>query len=177
MTSFSSSLLSSPFSFPLICFHSPATDLETKKCQDAAAKGIEIVDEDWVRERCEDDDDDFTYVDEMLDLGEDETLHHPPFSKKAIGMQLTVNEYASNEELDQDAIYVVLAFKQVGEEEVMKIKKMDDEDAEILEVGEDELYDDFRVVVPPRLWRSSGTNTKTGRSPKECGKAWWTPPS
>jgi hypothetical protein len=170
VTSLSSSLLSSPFSFPLICFHSPATDLETKKCQDAAAKGIEIVDEDWVRERCEDDDDEDeeeedddedggdvkdTYLTEMLDLGStDEGF--PPFSKKAIGMKLRVSEDATNPNLDSNATYIVVLYHPGnGMNGVMKIKNLDNEDAELIEADFTMLIDNFHTMPPKaaeELW-------------------------
>jgi hypothetical protein len=122
--------------------NSPASELETKTCEEAEAKGIVIVEEDWVRQKCSCDSDtemERGYLHEMLRLGEDDSSHRAPFCKKAVGMQLTSTE-------DEEEKYVVLAFKKVGGEELMIIRKMDEEDAEPIEVDEDTLCDEYSIV-------------------------------
>lgn len=99
----------------------------------------------------------------MLDLaGEDEG--HAPFSKKVIGMKLNVSEWASNDELDSNATYIVVSFKNNADGGVMKIKKLDDEDGNLIEVDEDTLYDDFKTFPPKAaedLWEKYQTRKIT----------------
>jgi hypothetical protein len=119
-----------------------------------------VVTEDWVRQLCQGKAGSGDYISTMLDLGGDENEGHAPFSKKAIGMKLTVSEWTSNPDLDTNGTYVVVSFKG-GAAPVMKVKLLadgdgdDDDEAEPFEVDEDSLYDDFRTFPPKEaeeLW-------------------------
>lgn len=131
--------------------HLVTSEFGTKKSQDAELKGVMIVSEDWVRAKARPTD---SYIEEMLNLAEDND-GHPPFSKKAIGMKLSVTDYSSIDNLDANATYIVVSFKGDDEDGVMKVKKLDDDDAELIEVDEDMLYDSFRTLPPKaveELW-------------------------
>jgi hypothetical protein len=150
--------------------NSPPAEHETKKCHDARVKGIEIVDEDFVRELCvveeedeEDEDEDGNdekeekecYLTEMLNMGADDE-GFPPFSKKAIGMKLAISEESTNPNLDSDATYVVVSYRPVvGTTGLMKIKNLDNEEADLIEADFTVLIDDFRTLPPKaatELW-------------------------
>jgi hypothetical protein len=113
-----------------------------------------VVSEDWVRSQCQGHGGSDDYISTMLDLGGDEDGHHAPFSKKAIGMRLTVSDWANNPDLDTNGTYVVVSFKG-GDNPVMKVKLLDDDDADPIEVDEDSLYDNFKTFPPKEadeLW-------------------------
>jgi len=148
--------------------HLVSAETGTKKCEDAIAKGVVIVNEDWVRNRVANGTNDskdnviippqsfvplLTYVEDLLTTEENEGRCEREEGGKNVD-KIVFNRY---EDEQMEKLYKIISYKKntEGEEEgegegVYTLKSLtDDDDDIILELNDDDLYDNWWTLPPP----------------------------